>query len=179
MSIFPTPESVPPATAVAWSGYAEAKKRRSAGKAWLFSIIPGVGQLYCGAGIRGPALLAAFVGAAGVAIFVDNDFRWMGIRLLVMLFALVPYDAYETARELNAGIDADAPHNPRVAALLNLTTNGLGYVYIGHRLGFVVFILMMTVGRAVSVKFPLLMEIVVALLAIHVWKLAERKREES
>ena len=124
-------------------------------------------------------MLACFVVAAGVTIFVDNEFRWMAVRLLVMLYALAPLDAYETARELNAGMDADAPHNPRVAAFLNLTTNGLGYVYIGHRLGFVVFILMMTVGRAIAGTIPLLAEIVVALLAIHVWKQAEAKREET
>ena len=96
-----------------------------------------------------------------------------------MLYAFAPYDAYETARELNAGMEADAGDNPRVAALLNLTTNGFGYVYLGNKLGFGVFILMVTVGRVVAAKLPLVAEVFVAILAIHAWRIAQRSRDET
>ena len=96
-----------------------------------------------------------------------------------MLYAFAPYDAYETARERNAGIEADASDNPRVAALLNITTNGFGYVYLGNKLGFGVSILMVTVGRVVAAKMPLLAEIFVACLAIHAWRMAQRSRDET
>lgn len=153
--------------------------RKSAGRAWLFSLLmPGAGQLYLGAGIRGPAVLAMFLVALGVTILVPGDARWLGVRLAIMLYAFASYDAYETARERNAGIDVDTSDNPRVAALLNLTTNGFGYVYLGHKWGFAVFLFMVTIGRVIAGAVPLLAELLVAGLAVHAWVIGRRKRDE-
>src|SRR5437588_4069327 len=137
LTIFPSPEVRDSGTAEPRSLYALPETRSSAGKAWLLSLLlPGLGQIYVRAGIRGPATLGTFVLSVVVALFIPGEFRWLAARLAVMLYAFAPYDAYETARERNAGIEADASDNPRVAALLNITTNGFGYVYLGNKLGF-------------------------------------------
>ena len=135
--------------------------------------------MFCGANVRGPAFLGVFVVALVAAILVNGDIRWLAIRAAVMTYVFATYDAYETAREHNFGVEPDAPDNPRVAAFLNLTTNGFGYVYLGHRWGFGVFILMATVGRIIATKVPALAEILVAILAIHAWKIAQQKRDET
>jgi hypothetical protein len=145
----------------------------------LSLLMPGLGQLYCGARIRGLATLVCFILSIGGAVFIHGEFRWLAVRLAVMLYAFAPFDAYETARDHNAGIEADASDNPRVAALLNLTTNGFGYVYLGNHLGFGVFVLMYVFGRAVAEKLPLVVEVFVALLAIHAWRIAQRNRNET
>jgi TM2 domain-containing membrane protein YozV len=145
----------------------------------LSLLMPGLGQIYCGARIRGLATLGCFILSVIGAVFIHGEFRWLAARFAVMLYAFAPFDAYETARDHNAGIEADASDNPRVAALLNLTTNGFGYVYLGNQLGFGVFILMYTFGRAVAGKLPLVAEVFVALLAIHAWRIAQRNRNET
>lgn len=169
MSIFPPADAEP------------ARRRRSAGRAWLLSsVMPGVGQLYCGATARGIATLAVFVAAVAAAIFAPGDPRWFAFRLLFFFYAFAGLDAYLTARDHNRGIEAEAPANPRVAALLNFTTNGFGYIYLGHRkAGWLVVIGIGIVVRALSVVAPLAAEALVLCLAIHVTRLAKRERDEA
>jgi hypothetical protein len=151
----------------------------SAGRAWLLSLIlPGTGQIHCGAGTRGAATLVFFVAAVAVTLFVPG-IRWVGLRLAIMLYAFASFDAYETAREHNAGIDADASDNPRVAAVLNLTTSGFGYVYAGQKLGIVAVIVVSFLARSIARTLPLLAEVIVAAMAIHAWALARRRREDA
>jgi TM2 domain-containing membrane protein YozV len=178
MSIFAPPENTY-ATGEGRSPFVVPAEQRSAGRAWLLSLLlPGTGQIYCGAGTRGSATLVFFVAAVAVTLFVPG-IRWIGLRLGIMLYAFASFDAYETAREHNAGIDADASDNPRVAAVLNLTTNGFGYVYAGQKLGIVAVILVSTLARAVAKTLPLLAEVIVAAMAIHVWVIARRRREDA
>jgi hypothetical protein len=177
MTIFPS--EVTTTATPSNSAYVVPPTRKSVGVAWLLSLfLPGSGQIFCGATIRGPAFLAVFVIALAATIFVDGDPRWLAVRVVVMTYALATYDAYETARERNFGIEPNSPDNPRVAAFLNLTTNGFGYVYLGRRWGFGVFIFMATFGRVVAMRLPLLAEILIAMLSIHAWKIAQQKRDE-
>jgi hypothetical protein len=156
------------------------EQRRSAGRAWILSLLaPGAGQLFCGAKTRGFATLGCFVAGLAVTILVPGNARWIAFRLIVFLYAFAGLDAYLTACEHNRGEEADAADNPRVAAVLNLTTNGFGYVYVGQKLGFVVVILMITVGRMVSATVPLLGEAIVLAMAVHAWTIARRRRGES
>ena len=178
MSIFPQPQFEP--SPGASTVYAPPAVRRSAGRAWLLSsILPGAGQMYCGANVRGPATLAVFVIGIAAAIFASDTPRWLALRTLIFLYAFAGLDAYLTAREHNRGIEADAPDNPRVAALLNFTTNGLGYVYAGQKLGWLVVIVMATLGRLIGTVFPLGAEALILGLAIHVAKIAQRRRDEA
>ena len=59
----------------------------------------------------------------------------------MIFYAFGSLDDYFTAREVSRGIDRRLMNNPRIAALLNLLTRGLGYFYLGERVkGIVVFV---------------------------------------
>jgi len=165
MSIFNLTDSPPPFT------------RRSAGRAWGSSmLLPGTGQLYCGAPTRGWAMLVCTVGGIVASIFF-SEAREIAFRVLIVFYVLAPVDAYFTACEHNAGIDAEAPNNPRVAALLNMTTNGFGYRYVGHRTAFGLVFVSSIVLRAIYATQPLLVELFMTSIAVHAWKLATHERE--
>lgn len=150
---------------------------RNATRAWILSLLmPGAGQLYCGARTRGVATLVIFF--ACVAALVLPPLRWIGLRMAIMLYAFAGLDAYLTAVEVNRGVDADAEDNPRVAGLLNLTTHGFGYVYLGWKLGFVLFVLLMSLGRAFGMIAPLLVEAVSFALAADAFRGGRKAREE-
>ncbi len=127
-------------------------KRKSAGLAWLLSmVLPGLGHLYCGLKLRG-ALVMGF-SVAGMAVFwtsisaqaagrgSDQTVFGAAFLILPVLYVFGFLDAYFTAREINRGIDPTLVDNPRVASVLNLMTKGLGYFYLGERVkGLVVFV---------------------------------------
>jgi len=119
------------------------------------------------------------VTALAVAILVPGNARWLALRVMVFFYAFAGLDAYLTACEYNRGEEPDAADNPRVAALLNLTTNGFGYVYAGQRLGFAAVILMATIGRLIFSKVPLLGEALVLAMAVHAWTIARQRRDEA
>jgi hypothetical protein len=173
LSIFDPPEPELPASP-AYSPCRPAETRLSAGRAWLFSmLLPGMGQIYCGATTRGGAMAVVSVVAIG-ASFAWREAVDVALRALVIFYTLAPLDACFTAREHNAGIDVEAPDNPRVAALLNLTTNGFGYLYTGAReIVWPVFVVGI-IGRSIGTKFPLLVELFFAAIAFHAWKIATR-----
>lgn len=160
---------------------AAVEDRRSAGRAWLMSIaLPGAGQLYLGATARGLASIAVTIVAAAVMIFAEGDPRWFAMRTLVFFYAFGALDAYLTAVQRNQGIEVEAPANPRVAALLNFTTNGFGYLYLGHKKAGILIVLgIALVTRVLAATVPLLAEVVVLALAIHAAQLAVRERRES
>ena len=127
-------------------------KRKSAGLAWLLSmVLPGLGHLYCGLNLRGGLVMGFSV--VGMAVFWkstaalaagDRSLEWlMGLTLLNLpvLYVFGFLDAYFSAREINRGIDPTLVDNPRAASALNFMTKGLGYFYLGERTkGLVVFV---------------------------------------
>jgi hypothetical protein len=144
--------------------------RRSAGLAWCLSLIaPGAGQIYCGATTRGIATLVVFAGAVWLGTHSGGSLMWIGGRIALSLYAFAGLDAYETAAEHNIGIDADAPDNPRVAAVLNLITNGFGYVYLGWKVGFATFFVFLLFWRSVGPVLPALGEGMAFALAAHAY----------
>ena len=175
MSILDLSEAAP-----ALSQYGALPERRlSAGRAWMFStLMPGTGQLYCGATTRGRTILVMTLAAIGTAIFY-SPLLDPALRIAIVFYVLAPLDAYLTAREFNAGIDVEAANNPRVAAMLNLTTNGFGYVYVGMQSGWMVVIVFGMLFRSFGESLPLLMEIFRAVIAVHAWRLATRQRESE
>lgn len=179
MSIFAPP--VPP-PAVVSSPFALPETRRSAGRAWLFSMLaPGAGQLYTGARQRGMLMLVFFGIAVTFIIVGEGDVPWIGVRYAVMIYALSALDAYLTAREYNRGVDADASDNPRVAALLNLTTSGLGYMYleqVSRGYAIAMILALNFIYRATGDRFPVLAEIVALSLALHAYRIAVHRREK-
>jgi TM2 domain-containing membrane protein YozV len=127
-------------------------KKKSAGLAWLLSmVVPGAGHFYCGLHVRGGLVLGFSV--VGMGIFVSSiasqaaggsgGGAWMGqaVLFLPVLYVFGFLDAYFSAREINRGIDPTLVDNPRVACVLNFTTKGFGYFYLGERVkGVVVFV---------------------------------------
>jgi hypothetical protein len=155
------------------------ERRLSAGRAWMFSMLmPGAGQLYCSAKTRGLTILGMTIAAFAAAIFY-SPLLDLALRVAIVFYVLAPLDAYLTAREFNAGIDVEAANNPRVAAMLNLTTNGFGYVYVGMQSGWMVVIVSGMLFRSLGATLPLLMEAFRAVIAVHAWKLAARQRESE
>jgi TM2 domain-containing membrane protein YozV len=153
--------------------------KRSAGTAWLLSLLaPGAGQLYCGATTRGLATLLAFAGSVAILIFATGDLKVVGLRMAVMLYAFAGLDAYATAAELKMGIEADAPDNPRVAGVLNMMTNGLGYVYLGWKIGFGTVLLLSAFWRTIGAILPVVGEAVAIALATHAYLGAHKARAE-
>ncbi|MCU1230222.1 MAG: hypothetical protein JWO97_3106 [Acidobacteria bacterium] len=155
------------------------ERRLSAGRAWLFSLLmPGAGQLYCRATTRGRTILITTIAAIGTAIFY-SPLLDLALRIAIVFYVLAPLDAYFTAREHNAGIDVEAANNPRVAAMLNLTTNGFGYVYAGMQSGWMVVVVFGMLFRTIGQTMPLLLEIFRAVIAVHAWRLSTRERESE
>lgn len=152
-------------------------QRKSAGLAWLLSLfVPGAGQIYLGARTRGIAMLAA-TGLAIALPFLAIGYRFISIRVVAAVAAFASIDAYFTARERNRGIDVEAEANPRIAALLNLTTSGFGYVYLGIRVGLLMFAGYFIVGRVVFLRWPLLAELIMIAVAAHAFILAKQRRD--
>ena len=123
---------------------APAPKRKSAGRAWLLSmILPGLGHLYCGLKLRGGLVMGFSV--VGMAVFWksaaamaagDRSQEWLfglAILYLPVLYVFGFLDAYFSAREINRGIDPTLVDSPRVACTLNILTSGFGYFYLGER----------------------------------------------
>jgi hypothetical protein len=132
-------------------------------------MVPGAGQLYCGATTRGIATLLSFPVAILPFFLVPPEARWIVLQMAFALYAFAGVDAYATALEMHRGIDPEAPENPRVAAILNLTTNGYGYVYIGWKVGFATFLLMAGFWDSVGRFLPLLGQLVAYGLAAHAY----------
>jgi len=156
-----------------------ATERKNPTLAWLFSFFcPGIGQLYCRNEGRGWVTLVLFWVAAAVTFSVKPPALAWGIalRYVMALWCFATLDAFFSAREINAGI---APllegANPRVAAILNLTTKGWGYFYLGRKgEGIGIFILLMIadgVFRTLNGRPRLwasgLAEIVMICLCVH------------
>jgi hypothetical protein len=127
-------------------------RHKSAGMAWLLSmLVPGLGHFYCGTMLRGAlvfgfslvgmsALLTSLVRAAQ-GLEADSFLAGVAMQAVPALYIFGFLDAYFTAREVSRGIDPSLVDNPRVACLLNLTTKGLGYFYLGERVkGIAVFV---------------------------------------
>ena len=177
MTIFPHPE---PEQTAAGDALAPPAKLLSAGRAWLMSaVLPGSGQLYCGATARGIATLAVLLITVAAIIFAAGDPRELALRVLIFFYAFAALDAYLTAREHNRGIEAEAPANPRVAALLCFTTSGLGYLYLGQKVGCIAVVVLSILLRGISEILPLVVEAVLLALAIHATRMAMRLRDES
>ncbi|MBI4164176.1 MAG: hypothetical protein HY508_00400, partial [Acidobacteria bacterium] len=103
------------------------RKLRSAGFAFLISlVIPGSGQVYCGKKLRGVSTFVIFLLAAFgvVALNTESVLRGASLRYLAAIYIFSFLDAYYTALEVNVEKDPPAYQNPRVAAVLNLLTNG-------------------------------------------------------
>jgi len=125
------------------------------------------------------ATLAVLIITVAVMIFAPGDPRWLAIRVLVFFYSFAGLDAYLTAREHNRGIEAEAPANPRVAALLNFTTSGFGYLYLGQKVGCLAVVVLGIILRGISEIVPLLVEAVLFALAAHAATMAKRERDES
>ncbi len=114
-------------------------RRKKPGLAFLLSLlVPGAGHFYCGKTIAGIWTLGFFAAFVGVMRFVDpqQSMNLWGfcLRGAVVLYTYAFLDAYFSAREINAGTDSVMTgSNPRIAAVLNLLTNGFGYFYLGKR----------------------------------------------
>ena len=118
---------------------------KSAGLAFLLSLfIPGLGQLYCGKGVRASFTFVFFVIGICLCFAPADNIRGLGMSTAFCLWIFSFLDAYFTAQEINQGIsDQVDVSNPRVAVVLNLLTAGLGYFYLGERTkGIVLFIVL-------------------------------------
>jgi TM2 domain-containing membrane protein YozV len=136
------------------------RRRKSAGIAFVLCLfIAGAGQVYDGKVGRGLITFLIFALALWVIIGLglnhgkENEEVWgLAVLAVLVLYIFSFLDGYFSACEINACSDTQVDvHNPRVAATLNLLTNGLGHVYLGeHRKGFVLFVLLGTAERALS-----------------------------
>ncbi len=168
------------------------KRHKSPGLAFVMSLfVPGSGQLYCGKTLRGLMTLVFFVIGVGVAAAIgwpkdrSTELLWgMCARVAVALYGFGFLDAYFTAHEVNRDIDLQVDgSNPRVAAILNLLTKGFGYFYLGQKkLGIGVFIVLTVLTSSVRQApadvgnfIGIILEVVLAMLAIHAWILARRE----
>jgi len=169
---------------------------KSPGVAFFLSLlVPGLGQFYCGQKRR--ALWTFFffalgigivIGSAGSSMDEGSNFLGIGLRASLVIYVFSFLDAYFTAREMTDGTATLLIYNPRVAAVLNLLTHGFGYWYIDEkRKGVILFFLVGLVDRAASaahepsVTGPLsiLVEIVLAVMAVDAYRIANRMNEKS
>jgi TM2 domain-containing membrane protein YozV len=139
-------------------------------------VFPGSGQIYCGKKQRGvPTFVIFLLAAFGVVALNTESVLWgVSLRCFLAIYAFSFLDAYYTALEVNAEKDPPPYQNPRVAAALNLLTNGFGYFYLGERVkGLIVFMVMRLLGFALgSVQW--LWEIIILCLAADAYRIGRR-----
>ncbi len=148
--------------------------RKSPGIAWLISLfVPGSGQIYCGKSLRGISTLVFSLLMAGGCLFLNPNSQWWGVslRALIVLYGFSFLDAYYTAREFNSGKDPAPYQNPRVAAVLNLLTNGFGYFYLGQRAkGLIVFVGMRVLGGLLA-GIPWVWELILMAISVDAYRI--------
>ena len=171
-------------------------RHKSAGLAWLLSMIaPGLGHFYCGTMLRGALVLGfsavgmlAIVGAVVQSAQGQAPAGMMfglAIMIVPVLYVFGFLDAYFTAREISRGIEPSLMDNPRIACVLNLTTRGFGYFYLGERVkGLVFFVgiglaqvmipILLGGGPRVSGVFSLVAVLVSVGMAIDAYRIGRR-----
>lgn len=140
-------------------------------------FFPGSGQMYCGKKLRGVSTFIVFLLAGfGVLALSTESGAWgASLRCLMAIYVYSFLDAYYTARELNAEADPPPYQNPRVAAVLNLLTNGFGYFYLGARAkGLIVFMVMRLLGFALA-SVQWLWELMILGVAIDAYRIGRRE----
>jgi hypothetical protein len=153
-------------------------------------VAPGAGHYYCNKAQAGIATFIFFGLAVSGVLFLPmaNPFWGVAFRASLILYAYAFLDAFYTAREINAGMaQFIVGNNPRIAAMLNLLTNGFGYFYLGERKkGIACFFAMRIFAGAAQrtggeVRMPMLVlvEIALALLAIDAYRLARKQLREA
>lgn len=172
-------------------GSSPVPREKNPGLAFLLSLLlPGAGQLYCGKVKRGIWTLVLCVPAAfgtfslwGNVEAGGEQFLGILIRLSIFLYGFAFVDAFFTAREITEGIDEEVVENPRVAAILNLLTNGFGYIYLGERRkGILFFIVLGISGRAlqqmetglITFLVAVALEGVVAAMAVDAYRIGNK-----
>lgn len=150
-------------------------EQKRPGVAFLLSLLfPGLGHVYCRK-FTHAALTAGFFTASSCFFIFSNASRggmfWgYSLRVALVLYMFGFLDAYYTAREINAGISQYiVGNNPRIAAMLNLLTNGFGYFYLGERKkGLICFFALRIFSAAGKGSDLLVLCLEVALIAIAV-----------
>lgn len=163
-------------------------ERKRPGVAFLLSLVfPGLGHLYCRK-LTHAALTAGFFTAASCFFVFSNAttggmFWGYSLRVALVLYMFGFLDAYYTAREINAGISQYiVGNNPRIAAMLNLLTNGFGYFYLGERKkGLICFFVLRIFAAAGKGSNPvaLCLEVVLIAIAIDAYKIARGQLHEA
>ncbi len=153
--------------------------QKSAGLAWLLSLVlPGAGHVYLGLYLRAGLVFGfSLIGMVALVSAMVSGGQASGtltsalIGQLPVLWVFGFVDAYMTTGERNRGIEPTSVDNPRVAAVLNLTTRGFGYFYLGERgKGIALFVILSIVQLFVAVLTGRLAALVtVAALAVTIW----------
>jgi TM2 domain-containing membrane protein YozV len=163
--------------------------QKSAGLAFVLSLLlPGIGQIYCGKIRRGIWTLVLSMLCAGGFVFLavtaegqngENKelFAGMLLRTAIVLYGFGFIDAFMTAREVSSGRDRNIVYNPRVAAVLNLTTRGFGYYYVDEKKRAVLFFMLVGVLARVNSKIEniwvdLALEFMLIGLAVDAYRMA-------
>jgi hypothetical protein len=112
---------------------------KSAARAFLLSLVlPGIGQVYAKRQTPGWVTCAFFtlisLTALGALIRGQASVAGISIFCAISLYIFGFLDAYFAALEYNQGISTYLiGGNPRIAAILNFLTSGIGYFYLGDR----------------------------------------------
>jgi TM2 domain-containing membrane protein YozV len=141
---------------------AAAPKPKRAWIAFVLSlVVPGTGQIYAGRTTAGVVTLGFFVAGLGLSATLvtkpGNAVGDTGLGFAMALYIFAFLDAYFSTLEYNAGISSYLiGGNPRIAAILNFLTNGIGYFYLGERTkGLLMFVGLGIIGRqALQRLFP-------------------------
>jgi len=165
--------------------------QKSTALSFLISLVlPGMGQVYCGKYKRGiwTFIFTALCIAGGVLLAKNTDqsgndrselLLGLVLRTGTYLYVFAFVDAFLTAREVSSGQDRWIAFNPRVAAVLNLTTRGFGYFYLVERKkAWTVFIALGVLGRVSmtiqNVWLDFALEFLLIGLAIDAYRLARK-----
>ncbi|HYG98070.1 MAG TPA: hypothetical protein VD837_02995 [Terriglobales bacterium] len=167
------------------------EQQRSSGIALFLSLLlPGVGHLYCQKVRNGILTMLFFCGGVCGALLLNTESTaWaIALRVALVMYVFAFLDAYYVAREINAGLDPYIiGNNPRIAAALNLLTNGLGYFYLGERKkGLILFFALRILPAAfmnaltheVSRVGMAIFELVYIVIAIDAYRLARKQLKE-
>lgn len=185
-SLLATPVSTPSAPEPA-----SIEQQRNSGIAFVLSLLlPGAGHIYCRKTRNGLLTMAFFAGALCCTLVLSSESLFWGIaaRAALILYVYAFLDAFFVSREINDGRDPYiVGNNPRIAAMLNLLTNGLGYFYLGERKkGLILFIGLRVLSSGfhnaatgdVSRAAMAALELIYIVIAIDAYRLARKQLKQ-
>jgi len=155
----------------------------------LSYFLPGLGQFYTGAIVRGVLFLLSYLFSMGIFVWSllgDGGTGWMivgGVAIAFLLWFINIFDAHATAKRANSTTfeqQRKCVKDPWLGVLLSNLIPGLGHLYYRKTLmGLGLFVLSIVIFAIAGLLNPIITSVWVAILAYVTYVSAPVRRERS